>query len=146
MVLLPLTLVLVGIIQFGFLFSAYIGVSNAAREAARAGTIYQYDANVGQGTNDHNRCLQVLAAAQQSLDTAVPGHFSGTCAGINGGGDLQIAYPDSATCPATSRTGCQIRVKLSYHQPIFVPLVGALLSVDGSNQIGLSASVTMVLN
>lgn len=146
MVLLPLTLLLVGIVQFGFLFSAYVGVSNAAREAARAGTIYRYDANDGQGTNDHNRCLEVLAAAQRSLDAAVPGQFSGSCTTLNGGGDLLIAYPDAGTCTGTSRTGCQLRVALTYRQPLFVPLVGTFLSVDGSNRIGLSATVTMVIN
>ena len=49
-VLLPLILVLVGILQFGFLFAAYVGVSNSAREAGRAGTIYEYDANEGAGS------------------------------------------------------------------------------------------------
>lgn len=145
-VLLPLILVLAGIIQFGFLFSAYVGLSNAAREAARAGTIYRYDANEGPGTNDLARCQDVLAAAEQALDPAVPGDFAGSCTTVNGGGDLAIAYPDAATCTGSSRTGCQLEVTLTYHQPLFVPLVGTFLTTDGSNRIGLSASVTMVVN
>ena len=145
-VLLPLILVLVGIIQFGFLFSAYVGVSNAAREAARAGTIYEYDANQGQGTNDVNRCQDILAAAEQSLDPAVPGQFSGSCTTVNGGDDLAIAYPDAGTCTASSRTGCQLEVTLTYRQPLFVPLVGSFFTTDGSNRIGFSAAVTMVIN
>ena len=36
-----------------------------------------------------------------------------------------IAYPDSATCTGSSRTGCQLRVTLTYRQPLLVPLVGA---------------------
>src|SRR5688572_16610895 len=60
-VLLPLILILVGIIQSGFLFSAYVGISNAAREGARAGTIYEYDAAQGQGQNDLLRCQAILA-------------------------------------------------------------------------------------
>lgn len=145
-VLLPLILVLVGIIQFGFLFSAYVGTSNAAREAARAGTIYEYDASEGQGTNDHERCLVILAAAEQSFDAAVPGQFSGSCSSVLGGGDLRIAYPDSGTCTGSSRTGCLLTVTLQYRQPLFVPLVGTFLSTGGSNQVGLSANVTMVIN
>lgn len=145
-VLLPLVLVLVGIIQFGFLFSAYVGTSNAAREAARAATIYEYDANEGQGTNDHERCLVILEAAGQSFDAAVPGQFSGNCTAVTGGGDLAIAYPDSATCTGSSRTGCLIEVTLTYRQPLFVPLVGTFLSTDGSNRVALSATVTMVIN
>lgn len=145
-VLLPLVLILVGIIQFGFLFSAYVGVSNAAREAARTGTIHEYDANQGQGQNDLERCQAILAAAAQSLDPAVPGDFAGTCATVNGGGDLTIAYPDAGTCTGSSRTGCQVRVTLTYRQPVFVPLVGTFLSTGGDSTIGLSAAVTMVLN
>jgi len=144
-VLLPLILVLVGILQFGFLFSAYVGVSNSAREAGRAGTIYEYDANEGQGQNDLQRCQAILLAAQQSLDVGVPGQFAGTCAAVTGGGDLAIAYPDSATCTGSSRTGCQLKVTLTFRQPIIVPLVGAFLKTT-NDMISLRATVTMVIN
>lgn len=152
-VLLPLVLILVGIIQFGFLFSAYVGVSNAAREAAREGTVYQFDPSMNQGQNDLARCDVIANAAKRALDEEVPGDAalgpSGsvvTCPGPGGVGGLAITYPDSGTCPATSRSGCQIAVTLTYRQPLFVPLVGMFLSVDAENRIGLSARVTMVLN
>ncbi len=145
-VLLPLILVLAGIIQFGFLFAAYVGVSNSAREAARAGTIYQYDANEGQGQNDLLRCQAILEAAEQSLDLGVPGWFSGNCSTVTGGGDIAIAYPDSATCTGSSRTGCQLRVTLTFRQPLLVPLVGTFFSSGGGNDIDLRANVTMVVN
>ena len=145
-VLLPLILVLAATIQFGFLFAAYVGVSNSAREAARAGTIYQYDANEGQGQNDLLRCQAILAAAQQSLDVGVPGQFSGNCSAVTGGGDLAISYPDSATCTGSSRTGCQLRVTLTFRQPLLVPFVGQFFTSGGGNNIQLKANVTMVLN
>ena len=145
-VLLPLILILVGIIQSGFLFSAYVGISNAAREGARAGTIYEYDSAQGQGQNDLLRCQAILAAAQQAVDDGVPGAFSGTCATVNGGGDLSVTYPDSGTCANSARTGCELRVQLTFHQPLLVPLVGALFGTDGDGRIGLSADVTMVVN
>jgi len=145
-VLLPLVLILVGIIQSGFLFSGYVGISNAAREGARAGTIYEYDSTEGQGQNDLLRCQAILAAAQQAVDAGVPGDFAGTCATVNGGGDLSIAYPDAATCTNSARTGCQVRVTLTFHQPLLVPLVGALLGAGEDNTIGLEADLTMVLN
>lgn len=145
-VLLPLILVLVGIIQFGFLFSAYVGVSNAAREAARMGTIHQFDTDLTPGQNDSARCAAVLQAADQSLDPAVPGTFAGSCDTVNGGGDFAIAYPDSGTCTGSSRTGCLVRVTLTYRQPLFVPLVGTFLGADGTGQVPLSATVTMVIN
>jgi Flp pilus assembly protein TadG len=145
-VLLPLVLVLVGIIQFGFLFSAYVGVSNAAREAARMATIYEFDTDLTPGQNDAARCTAVVQAADQSLDPAVPGTFTGSCDTVSGGGDFAIAYPDSGTCTGSSRTGCLVRVTLTYRQPLFVPLVGTFLGTDGTGQVPLSATVTMVIN
>jgi len=145
-VLLPLVLILVGIIQFGFLFSAYVGVSNAVREAAREGTIYRFDTDKDQNQNDVARCEAMRDAAAASLDSGVPGQFTGSCSSASGGDDLAIAYPDSGTCTGTSRTGCQIEVTLTYRQPLFVPLVGLFLSADAQNRVGLSATVTMVLN
>jgi Flp pilus assembly protein TadG len=39
----PLLLMLLfGIIELGILFSVYVGMTNSAREAARAGSVYQY--------------------------------------------------------------------------------------------------------
>jgi Flp pilus assembly protein TadG len=39
----PLLLMLIfGIIELGILFSVYVGMTNSAREAARAGSVYQY--------------------------------------------------------------------------------------------------------
>lgn len=145
-VLLPLMLIVVGIIQFGFLFAAYVGTSNAAREGARSGTIYQYDSDLSRTQNDVARCQVILTAAQQSLDSGVPGQFSPSCSSAVGGGDLAISYPDSATCVAQTREGCQLRVVLTYRQPLFVPLVGQFLSADAQNRVSLSAAVTMVIN
>lgn len=145
-VLLPLILVLVGIIQFGFLFAAYVGTSNAAREAGRAATVHRFDPNEDQAHNDLERCADALAAASASLDDAVPGQFSGACTTANGGGDFAIAYPNSGTCVGTSRTGCQVEITLTYRQPLFVPLVGQFLGADAQNRVALSATVTMVIN
>lgn len=145
-VLLPLMLVVVAIIQFGFLFAAYIGTSNAAREGARSGTIYVYDNTKTATQNDTARCASVLAAATQSIDLGVPGQFSASCATSSGGGDLAISYPDAATCTNDARAGCQLRVVLTYRQPLFVPLVGTFLRADAQNRVALTAAVTMVIN
>jgi hypothetical protein len=40
LVLVPLFILLLGIIQFGFIFNTYVTMTNAAREGARTGTIY----------------------------------------------------------------------------------------------------------
>jgi Flp pilus assembly protein TadG len=40
LVLMPLFFILLGIIQFGFIFNTYITMANAARDAVRLGTVY----------------------------------------------------------------------------------------------------------
>ena len=73
MVLMPLLLIVVGIIQFGFLFGANVTLTNAAREGARAGTIYVFnsglssDPTTARRLNDQNRCTAVVQAATSAF-------------------------------------------------------------------------------
>jgi hypothetical protein len=54
--LLPVLLyILMGIIQFGFIFAAYLTLNNAAREGARWGSIYIYDNGITEAQNDRAR-------------------------------------------------------------------------------------------
>src|SRR3954464_11106851 len=48
LILFPLFFILLGIIQFGFIFNTYVTMTNAARDAARLGTIVVYDRSSGQ--------------------------------------------------------------------------------------------------
>ncbi len=50
-----LTILLVGVSEFGFVFYAYVQVSNAAREGARAGSRYIYDSSGTMEQNDSMR-------------------------------------------------------------------------------------------
>src|SRR6187200_3361000 len=93
-VLLPMLLLIVGIIQFGLLFGANVTLTNAAREAARAGTIYIYDYQHTRAWNDAHRCGDAADAAMQAmgfLSTSSP-HFAVTLSGgacPTPGGDSQ---------------------------------------------------------
>ena len=62
-VLTPLLLIVVGIVQFGLLYGTHVTLTNAAREGARAGTIYVYDYTHTAYWNDAHRCAAILAAA-----------------------------------------------------------------------------------
>ena len=44
--------ILMGIIQFGFIFAAYLTLNNAVREGARWGSIYIYDNTITPAQND----------------------------------------------------------------------------------------------
>jgi len=174
-VLLPILLIVVGIVQFGFLFGANVTLTNAAREAARAATIERFDvaAGVSRATNDINRCNAALDAALQSFGLLEAGspHFvvSDPCpAGtdLNGdgfhdrwvNGDLTItlcasmATPTSP-CPTTGTycmtddpVGCLVQVTLTYRSDIVVPFMGALLPHDANGRFVQQAATTMVVN
>ncbi|MGH2357991.1 MAG: TadE family protein, partial [Candidatus Limnocylindria bacterium] len=51
-VILPILLILVAVIQFGLLFGANVTLTNAAREGARAATIFVYDNGGTRANND----------------------------------------------------------------------------------------------
>jgi Flp pilus assembly protein TadG len=171
-VLMPVLLLIVAVIQFGLLFGANVTLTNAAREASRAGTIYLYDRTHTKAWNDGERCADIVTAAQQSLgflDPSAP-HFSvtlpgGTCPtpGASGQtvGDVTISYCDHVTtpdgdCPDTTdpdtscvpdeREGCLLRVTLTYRSDIIVPFIGGLIGADANGRFAQSAMATMVVN
>ena len=173
--LLPILLLIVGIVQFGLLFGANVTLTNAAREGARAGSIYVYDRSVTPDTkyrNDAKRCGDVVRASTQAfgfLSASAP-HFTaplsgGDCPTPTGealaNGDVSISYCDHVTtpdgdCPDTTdpdtacsvdtREGCLVRVTLTYRSDIVVPLIGALLGTDANGRFVQRATATMVVN
>jgi Flp pilus assembly protein TadG len=126
-VLLPILLLIVGIIQFGLLLNANVTITNAAREGARAATIYVYTTDGGstRTTNDVARCTAARQASTQAfgiLTTTSP-NFTGSHAcssgtDLNGdglqdrwvNGDLTVSIcarmaTSTSTCPSTTDTG-----------------------------------------
>jgi Flp pilus assembly protein TadG len=171
-VLLPLLLIVVGIVQFGLLFGANVTLTNAAREGARAGTIYLYDRNHTKAWNDGQRCTAAMTAATQAfgmLTNASP-YFSvtttsGACTTNTGetqvNGDLTVAYcasmatstspcPNSVdpttTCAPDTREGCLMQVSVTYRSDIIVPFIGQLLSRDTNGRFVQRVTATMVVN
>src|SRR3954453_22697289 len=66
LILMPLFLILLGIIQFGFIFNTYVTMTNAARDAARSGTVYVYDRTISKSANDLARNNSILAQVKSS--------------------------------------------------------------------------------
>jgi hypothetical protein len=174
-VLLPTLLIVVGIIQFGLLFGANVTLTNATREAARAATVTRYDISLSRASNDLDRCTDAIDAAIQSfgmLGSTSP-NFSatrpcpaGSASDLNGdglhdrwvSGDITVTLcsgmaTPTTPCPAagsycttTDPAGCLVQVRLTYRSDIIVPLIGALLSTDGSGRFVHTALTTMVIN
>jgi Flp pilus assembly protein TadG len=151
-----LMLVLMGIVQMGFVFNAYVTISNATREAARTATIYLYDRNQSVGANDTAR----NEAARSALDSAM-GMLSSTSPGFansstwtitNGGdtfttGDLVVAYTlPAGVTDADSRAGQRVSVAMTYHLDLLIPFIGAILPHDANGRLPLTAQVSMLVN
>ena len=161
LVLMPLFLILLGIIQFGFIFQSYVTMTNAARDAARLGTVYVYDRTlVTKSANDLARNETIRAQVMSSMNvlgTTSP-HFTTSGTWTQSGlvftnGDLVITYSipdgsngDPAVTDSDTRTGERITVSATYHQDLVIPLIAALLPKDANGRMGLTGVVTMVIN
>ena len=158
--LLPLLMwILLGIIQFGFIFAAYLTLNNAAREGARWGSIYIYDNSLNENQNDRARnegVVDRMIQARGILSMAARGSSTGNFS-TSGNGNLAVAScpqqtptpvlgyyygsasnPDVTICysvPSTAsanfpRRGYYLDVEVWYHQLIFMPLLDQFLPND----------------
>lgn len=154
LILLPLFLILLGIIQFGFVFNTYVTMTNAARDAARLGTIYEYDRTQTKSANDLMRNESIksqLLSSMNLLGKTAPQFAVGSTWSQSGttftNGDLVITYVIPTGISDTEpRVGQQITVRATYHQDLIVPLISALLPKDAGGRLPLVGEVTMVLN
>ena len=154
LVMMPLFIILLGIIQFGFIFNAYVTITNASREGARIGTVYVYDASLSKAQNDlarNNAIKDSLLASMNLLSKAAP-HFSTSTTWTQSGltftnGDLVVTYANPAAVVETdARVGQQVTVRALYHQDLIIPLIAQLLPRDANGRLGLTSEITMVVN
>jgi Flp pilus assembly protein TadG len=154
LVLTPLFLLLLGIIQFGFIFNTYVTLTNATREAARSGSIYVYDRTLTKAQNDLARNEQMrttLLASMNLLGKTAP-QFSTSGSWTQSGltysnGDLTVVYAIPAgITDSDPRTGERITVRARYHQDLIIPIIANLLPKDAGGRLALTGEVTMVVN
>jgi Flp pilus assembly protein TadG len=162
LILMPLFLILLGIIQFGFIFNGYIGMSNASREAARQGTVYVYRRDCTPDENDalRNEAVRIaVIAAMDPMSVTAPRFTTTAPTGSgcvrSGGwtrsgntfsdGDLIITYVVPAGTDTATRAGQQITVQAVYHLDFIVPLIGNLLPRDAGGRLAISGIVTMAI-
>lgn len=154
LVLMPLFLILLGIIQFGFIFNTYVTMTNAARDAARLGTVYVYDRALSKDQNDlaRNESIKTSVIASMNLLSKTTPRFTTGATWTKSGliftnGDLVVTYvvPNGIT-DNDPRTGEQVTVRATYHQDLVIPLIAALLPKDAGGRMQLVGEVTMVLN
>lgn len=153
LVLVPLTFVLLGIIQLGFIFNAYVTVSNAAREGARTASIHVYNYSCtpapAKGCNDNSRAAAARSAVSNSL-----GLLSTSAPQFDATSDVTIAYSGTAGCPAAvtgiapsdSRQGEYLCLSVRYHLDLLIPLIAELLPKDAGGRMLIDAQSSMVIN
>ena len=154
LVLTPLLLILLGIVQFGFIFNTYITMTNAARDAARLGTVYVYDRSLTKDQNDqarNNAIRSSLLSSMNGLSQTAPQFTSSTTWTKTGDtfttGDLTITYllPSGVT-DDLDRAGQRITVSAAFHQDLLVPFIAAVLPRDSGGRMVLTGTDTMVMN
>ena len=155
LVMMPLFIIILGIIQFGFIFNAYVTITNAAREGGRTGTVYVYDPSKDKDQNDLARCEKTRLAfvgSMNLLNKSAPNFTNSAIGWTHSGltytnGDLTCTYSNPAAVTETdARVGQQITVRGLYHMDLIIPLIAQLLPRDAGGRLGLTSEVTMVLN
>lgn len=133
--ILPIALlILMGIIQFGFLFSGQIGVINAVREAARFGSTSPISDVAGATTNGGNVCKYLLGTAGTNPNamSRVPGY---NLSNVVTGGATYVtysSYADPHVAPLTYSV--RMTLHIEYKHPLMVPIVSAIIDgLDGAN-------------
>jgi Flp pilus assembly protein TadG len=154
LILTPLALVLLGLLQFGFIFNAYITMTNAVRESARIGTIYIYDRTQSKSQNDtarNNQMRTSLVASFNQLQSTSP-NFTSSSTWTQSGltyttGDLQVTYviPTGIT-DNDPRVGQRVTVRATYHLALLIPFAASFLSLDGGGRLPITTEATMVIN
>jgi Flp pilus assembly protein TadG len=154
----PLFMLLLGIIQFGFIFNSYVTLTNAARDAAREGTVQVYDRTLSKDLNDlvRNEKIRTTLLGSMNLMSKTAPRFTtgstwtattGTGTKTYTNGDLRITYTlPTGISESDPRTGQQVTVVASYHQDLIVPLISELLPRDTNGRLVLTGEVTMVVN
>ena len=154
LVMMPLFIILLGIIQFGFIFNAYVTITNASREGARIGTVYVYQPSLSKAQNDlsRNNSIKTTVINSMNLLNKTAPHFATSTTWTQSGltftnGDLVVTYSNPAGVIETdARVGQQITVRALYHQDLIIPMIAQLLPRDANGRLGLTSEVTMVAN
>jgi Flp pilus assembly protein TadG len=128
-----LFILLFGVLQFGFLFGGHVGLTNAARDAARYASVLQVG-DAGTATTNAAATMTELTKVGGFLSRAIPGYQSGNLV-TAGAGRTAVCYAAFQNPDLT--WSVRVRVQIAYRHPLFIPLVGAFVdgfdgSTDGS--------------
>ncbi len=133
---LPIMVVLLmGVIDVGFILHAHVQTAGACWEGARRGTLYGGNLNSSYDQNDTERAQVVRAAVQGAmgrLDVSDAQNFSAAS-------DVQITYYPDIPAADSTRSGEEMMVRCSYRQPVWFGVLTGIsnhrLSVSSSTRV-----------
>ena len=103
--LLPVLMwILMGIIQFGFIFAIYITLNNAVREGSRWGSIYVFDNSSSASSNDTSRNDGIVDRIIQSrgiMNMAARGSSSSNFTTVSSGSLAASSCPEQTPVPTS---------------------------------------------
>lgn len=129
-----LVLILFGIIELGILLNVYIGLTNSAREAARAGAIFRYTGSPPL-SSDPSAATTIDAARQTYVSSVI----SETLNPIIDPTTINVTTsytPTAALDTNPYRAGDTLAVSITHPHPLFFGILGP-------QQITLKASSAM---
>ena len=133
-----LFMMLTAVIEFGIVFNIYNGLTNAAREAARAGSMYQYDPSGAQQSPcashpattpdvtlvDCERGLAMDQVIMSKLNPLIKVHVT-SVGQLNPPSGVRYTYtPSTSSGNNGYRYGDKVTVTLSYTHQLFFNLLG----------------------
>jgi len=158
LVVVPFLFLILAIVQFAFVFQAWITLNSAVRDASREASLYVFDSNSTQPANDlarNNQLKTQLLARFNGLTSASPQFATGstwttatvgtTITATNG--DLTIVYELPTTTEDNDpRQGWRMTVRATYHQDLVVPIISSLIPKDAGGRLQVPAEVSVVIN
>jgi Flp pilus assembly protein TadG len=133
-VAIPMLLLLLGILQFGLIYNAQVGLTNAIRDAARYGSgLPATDAGSAgaAAASTYGRLTGSLADYVNPYDVANLATGTEVCyrRHDDGNGALSADFP------------AYVSVTVAYDHPILVPLVGAIIAPSGAFRITVTTEI-----
>lgn len=129
-----LVIILMAILQLGMIFGTQIGLTNAAREAARYASVVRTD-KVATAPNAANSRGPAVRA--ELIDTILPRNVQSYNAGNLNAGQTRVCY--QSFTDASGATAVRVKVDVAYGHPLFIPLISGLLT-NGSGVLTVTAS------
>lgn len=117
-----LLVIMLSIIQLGWVFSSQIGLTNAIREAARFAATNPTKDGTQAGANGPATVLQLITILPRNVNFYSAANRSDATA-------TYCYYPD----PKSGNYSVRVRVAVQYDHPLFIPLIAQLLDgLDGA--------------